>query len=107
MFISWFVNWITALEESGFDCSLNYVARSGFARFLSRLFNNFGLGMETVRVTVFVSDFAVFFANATALFLVLNIHCRTFHLDCSMAPLRRADEPMSPLRRPERADGQA
>jgi len=32
----------------------------------------FVLGIATVRVTVFVSGFVIFFANATTLLLVLN-----------------------------------
>ena len=40
----------------------------------------FVLGTTTVRVTVFVSGFAIFFASATTLLLVLNINSSAAHL---------------------------
>ena len=39
----------------------------------------FVLGTATVRVTVFVSGLAIFFANATTLLLVLNINSSAAH----------------------------
>jgi len=39
----------------------------------------FVFGTATVRVTVFVSGFAIFFANATTLLLVLNINSSAAH----------------------------
>ena len=39
----------------------------------------FVLGTATVRVTVFVSGFAIFFANTTTLLLVLNINSSAPH----------------------------
>jgi hypothetical protein len=39
----------------------------------------FALGKATVRVTVFVSGFVIFFANATTLLLVLNINSSAAH----------------------------
>jgi len=37
------------------------------------------LGIEIVRVSVFVSGFAIFFASATTLLLVLNINSSATH----------------------------
>ena len=39
----------------------------------------FVLGTAMVRVTVFVSGFTIFFANATTLLLVLNINSSAAH----------------------------
>ena len=39
----------------------------------------FVFGTATVRVTVLVSGFAIFFANATTLLLVLNINSSAAH----------------------------
>ena len=39
----------------------------------------FALGTATVRVTVFVSGFAIFLASATTLLLVLNINSSADH----------------------------